>query len=316
MKQVKHITYAIRKFGELQSKYDFGMTIEESTGFCVRLEKDGRCHLVSGADLGLNSSASQRVSADKAFTDFFLNRDGIGTIRTTQLHGVSELEKLSLDFPVILKPNKSQSGNGVLLVRNREDAIEVFPYVQRFSQIVLAQEYIDKKEFRLVVFDGRMYFCYQRTPFAVQGDGRKSIADFLEEKNEELGEMHRIDSDDFRLIFNLKANNLALSSVPDRGRQVKLFINSNLKCGGSWRDVTGQVNPGYVDIANRCAKSVGLRIAGIDLFADSIEEFDPEYRIIEVNSRPGFEYIKGQRSMTDGFFEDVTQAIVSERLSR
>jgi cyanophycin synthetase len=301
---------------DLEHKYNFGLTVEESTGFCARIEKNGNYHFVIGADLGLNSSASQRISADKSFTDYFLKKDGINTIQTHLVKQEEELESINIPYPLILKPNDSQSGNGIILVRNKDEATSVFNYVKQFSNIVLAQEYIEKREFRLVVFDHNLYFAYERIPFIINGDGAKSISEFIDDKNRPLKDVQKIDKSDFRILFNLNNINIDINYIPKQGEKVVLFNNANLKCGGTWQDVTKLVNNKYIDIAIRCANSIGLRVAGIDLFANSIETYDDDYKIIEVNSRPGFEYIKENENMMKVFFDKLMNTIDAELLNK
>lgn len=311
---MNYMTYPIRKIQKFQEKYGYDLVVEESTGFCARMEKNGVYHFLSGSDLGINSSASQRTSADKYFTDFFLAKDGLNTIPTVKLDKKEDLKAIDFSYPLLLKPNMSQSGNGVLLVQTAEDALRAFDYVHSFSEIVLAQEYIRKREFRLVTLDGVVFFCYERLPFVIVGDGKRSISSYVDEKNASLAEQQKIDKSDFRISFNLGCQNLAVDSIPEAGQVVKIFVNANLKCGGSWEAVSGTLHPEYLAIAGRCARSLNLRVAGIDLFAGSMEEFDPNYRIIEVNSRPGFEYTKRDEELTEKFFLKVVEIIVKEYL--
>ncbi|MGC2237352.1 MAG: ATP-grasp domain-containing protein [Pyrinomonadaceae bacterium] len=302
-------TFAVEQFDKIAQEKGYNFDIESSTGFCGRFQVDGFNHLIIGADLGLNSSSSQRVSNDKFFTNFFLRKDNINVIESLCVVEISEIDLTDINYPVIVKPNLGLGGNGVLLVYNSEDLLHGFSIAKNFSNTILIQEYIEKPEFRIVIFNERVYVCYHRNHFVITGDGLSSIKLLIEARNETVKKRHQVSLSDEKLSFKLKQLGLTLEYVPQKNENLKLFDAANLKMGGTWADVTGKCHKKYFELADRCAKSLGLTIAGIDLFADSIEIFDEDYKIIEVNSNPGFEYFRSEEKILAKLFSDIEEYV-------
>ncbi len=305
------MTLPIKWFLESSINKGYAIQVEETTGYCARIKRGNGYHMLIGADLGLNSASSQRVSSDKAFTNYYLQSDGINTSSTKVITSLEESAVDKENLPFILKPNVGAGGEGVFLVDTEEELEEAFDHVKEISDIVLVQEIVDKPEYRLVVFDERCYFSYQRIHYEIVGDGIKSIQSMIDDRNINFISRRQIEIDDYRLKFFLQKNGLDVDYVPKMGEKLKLFQSANLKCGGVLDHLEGDIDERYIDIAIRCAKSVGLRIAGIDIFADSLEIYDEKYKVIEVNSRPGFEYLRGDEKMLLKLFSDVEAAIFS-----
>ncbi|MEO1129802.1 MAG: ATP-grasp domain-containing protein [Planctomycetota bacterium] len=66
---------------------------------------------------------------------------------------------------------------------------------------------------------------------------------------------------------------------------------ANLQQGGTWSDCTDDVHPDSARLARDLASSLGLVVAGIDLFARDIGVFDREHAVLEVNATPGLKAV-------------------------
>lgn len=148
-----------------------------STGWIMRLQKDGTTRFIFGLDLGLNNSSNKLLARDKAATSDILELEGIAHIphklflKPKSLasnpdgnwHTILKYYK-EYGEDVVCKPNFGSSGMGVerattqaeleqimqkLLVENR--AVAVSPYVEMTA------------EYRVTVLDGVAELVYKKT---------------------------------------------------------------------------------------------------------------------------------------------------------
>ena len=88
----------------------------------------------------------------------------------------------------------------------------------------------------------------------------------------------------------LDEKNYTLETIPPKGELVLLKPTANLSTGGTSTDVTDEVHPDNVIMAERIARIVGLDICGIDIMAKELRSPVAEIggAILEVNAAPGF----------------------------
>jgi cyanophycin synthetase len=81
-----------------------------------------------------------------------------------------------------------------------------------------------------------------------------------------------------------------LETVPAKGELVLLKPTANLSTGGTSTDVTDEVHPTNVFMAERISKIIGLDICGIDIMAADLRVPITENggAVLEVNAAPGF----------------------------
>ena len=81
-----------------------------------------------------------------------------------------------------------------------------------------------------------------------------------------------------------------LETVPAKEELVLLKPTANLSTGGTSTDVTDEVHPANIFMAERIAKIIGLDICGIDIMAPDLKTPVTENggAVLEVNAAPGF----------------------------
>ena len=162
------------------------------------------------------------------------------------------------------------------------------------DESVLAEEFIEGKEYRFLVIDGITRAALHRVPANVTGDGASSVGELIEFKNADprRGERYRSPLEKIRTGAEeelcLRAQGLDFDSVIGPGTTVYLRQNSNISTGGDSIDFTDLIHPGYGDIASASAAAVGAKICGVDMMiADTEAEPDERnYAIIELNFNP------------------------------
>jgi len=87
----------------------------------------------------------------------------------------------------------------------------------------------------------------------------------------------------------LSQQHLTGDSIPELNRKVRLRTNSNLSTGGTAADVTDDVHPRNVQLAELAAQILALDVAGIDIVCQNISRPLNEQggAVVEVNAAPG-----------------------------
>ncbi len=88
----------------------------------------------------------------------------------------------------------------------------------------------------------------------------------------------------------LEDKSYELATVPPKGELVMLKPTANLSTGGTSNDVTDEVHPSNIFMAERISKIIGLDICGIDIMAPNLKVPINENggAVLEVNAAPGF----------------------------
>ena len=203
----------------------------------------------------------------------------------------------ALGFPVAVKPCHGNQGKAVSLnLTNLQQVSAAFRIAQHYDNQVLVEEYVQGRQYRLLVIGNRLAAAAERFPAAVRGDGAHTVRELVDLANQDprRGEGHarpltRL-SIDPAAIMVLARQGYAPDSIPPRGVRVLLRDNANLSTGGEAEDVTALVHPENAYLAVQAARLLDLDVAGIDLVTPDIAAPARKTggRIIEVNAAPGF----------------------------
>ena len=247
----------------------------------------------------LTSHAGVEVAGNKNRTKAMLNDAGVPVPRGTTVYSEAGLRDAidELGFPIVTKPLDGNHGKGATIrIMNWKDAAEGLVAAQAYSRAVIVEQFIEGYDFRLLVVNGKLIAAAKRTPAAVTGNGKSSIQQLIDEVNKDprrgIGHEKVLTSIkiDKPTLDILKARKMTLKSVLPAGEEIYLKSTANISTGGTATDVTDQMHPYNVLLAERVAGIVGLDICGIDLMATDIAVPLNESRgaVIEVNAAPGF----------------------------
>jgi cyanophycin synthetase len=259
------------------------------------------------------------LTSDKDRTKRLLDRYLIPVPRGGVAHTVEEALEIAaeLRFPVLLKPLDANDGRGISGRLDTEDDMRAaWPVALAEHPTVVVERFVDGRDHRVVVVDGRVVAVAERVPAHVVGDGRRTLRALAEEENrnpardasrpthtrmplplDELTERH------------LARGGLTLDSVPAAGETVHLRATANISTGGTSVDRTDEIHPRNATLCELAAAVVGLDIAGLDVLTPDISvPFDENgAAIIEVNASPG---IRMHTDPDEGTPRDVPGAIL------
>jgi len=201
-----------------------------------------------------------------------------------------------IGYPVLLKPLDANHGRGISGRLSDEDGVErAWPIVREYGPRVVVERFIEGRDHRVLVVNGRVAAVAERIPAHVVGDGTHTVKELIDEANRDplRGRGHtkvltQLPLDDLTIEF-LATTGFSLDSVPPRGERVMLRATANLSTGGTSVDRTDQIHPDNVTACQMAAGIVGLDIAGIDVLTRDISVPFRENGavIVEVNASPG-----------------------------
>ena len=271
---------------------------------------DGRRVYFRNTHFDLNGQGAAEMAHDKDYAAYFLRQLGYPVpegrafysdgwaraVGSEQTIGAACAYAVTLGFPVIVKPNRESQGAWVARAHNRRELVRALQAVFRNARdrVALVQRPVAGDDYRLVVLDGDVVVAYRRSPLAVLGDGRSTVAALLERRQAEMhaqGRQTTVNTDDYRVGMALRRARRTLASVLAEGEALALLPNANLTTGGDAEDVTDVLHPGYRELAARVARDMALRHCGIDIITpDSVAAAPGEYTILAVNAAPGLDH--------------------------
>ncbi|RYY85410.1 MAG: cyanophycin synthetase [Chitinophagaceae bacterium] len=245
------------------------------------------------------SSIAVDLAGDKEDTKNILEAAEVPVPRGVIIRNEEELQEAidNIGYPMVLKPIDGNHGKGATTnITSWDGALKALADAQKYGRSVICEKFITGYDFRLLVINYKFICAARRTPAAVTGDGKSSIQQLIDEVNKDprRGYGHEkvltqitIDNATWKMLND---KGYTLETVPAAGEEVWLKPTANLSTGGTSTDVTEEVHPANIFMAERIARIIGLDICGIDIMAENLSDPLNESggAVLEVNAAPGF----------------------------
>ncbi|CAN5162016.1 cyanophycin synthetase [soil metagenome] len=248
---------------------------------------------------GTTSSIGVDIAGDKEETKNLLSAAHIPVPKGIIVYS-DDTEKdiiRQVGFPMVIKPVDGNHGKGATTnITTEEQVVTALEAARYYSRHVICEQFISGYDFRLLVINYKFICAALRTPASVTGDGEHTIQWLIDEENKDKrrGYGHenvltQIKPDQFT-EKTLRDKGYALETIPGKGELVILKPTANLSTGGTSKDVTDEVHPENIFLAERIAKTIGLDICGIDIMASDLKTslYENGGAVLEVNAAPGF----------------------------
>lgn len=248
---------------------------------------------------GTTSSIGVDIAGDKEETKNLLSAAHIPVPKGIIVYS-DDTEKdiiRQVSFPMVIKPVDGNHGKGATTnITTEEQVVIALEAARYYSRHVICEQFISGYDFRLLVINYKFICAALRTPASVIGDGEHTIQWLIDEENKDKrrGYGHekvltQIKPDQFT-EKTLRDKGYALETIPGKGELVILKPTANLSTGGTSKDVTDEVHPENIFLAERIAKTIGLDICGIDIMASDLKTslYENGGAVLEVNAAPGF----------------------------
>ncbi|QXE25048.1 cyanophycin synthetase [Richelia sinica FACHB-800] len=240
------------------------------------------------------------LACDKEATKRILAANGVPVPKGTVINFLDDLEEAIEyvgGYPIVIKPLDGNHGRGITIdIRSWEEAEAAYEAAREVSRSIIVERYYVGRDHRVLVVDGKVVAVAERVPANVVGNGRSTIAELVEETNQDpnRGDGHdnfltkiELDRTSYQL---LERQGYTLNSVLPKGTTCYLRATANLSTGGIAVDRTDEIHPENVWLAQRVVKIIGLDIAGLDVVTTDISRplRENDGVVVEVNAAPGF----------------------------
>ena len=228
---------------------------------------------------GRDSLTGTLLARNKSFTNQLIASLGFPGTRfglASDFATAAEIAR-AIGYPVVVKP--IDGGKGLGVTADIRDEAELHTAVQAgltaFSPTVLVEKHVIGDDHRIAVIGGRFAWAYQRRP--AQIIGAMVAAGFLQPLVV-----------DAEMLELLRRAGFGLDAVPPAGQRIGLRTVANISAGGTLEEITTDVHPDNIAMAEALARSFGLDAMGIDFITPDISRSWREIAcaVIEVNGTP------------------------------
>ena len=240
------------------------------------------------------------LACDKEGTKQILRDAGVPVPNGTVINYLDELEGAIEEvggYPIVIKPLDGNHGRGITIdIKGWDEAQKAYEVAREISRGVIVERFYRGSDHRVLVINGKMVAVAQRVPAHVVGNGKSTVQELIDETNRDpnRGEGHdnvltKITVDRNSLTL-LQRQGYTLDTVLPEEEVCYLRATANLSTGGIAVDLTDDIHPENVWLAQRVSKIIGLDIIGLDIVTPDITKplRDVDGVIVEVNAAPGF----------------------------
>lgn len=264
----------------------------------MKLIVNGKPTFIKGTSFPVNSQPSCIIANNKFLTKKVLIKANVLVPKSYLVKTpkrTREIIKEKKMFPCVIKPTKGSHGNKVYVnIESLEELEFVISNVfdNKKQKDVLVEEYIEGKDYRVLVVGDKASAVMERIPAHVVGDGKSSIRKLIVKFNNNplVGEKYekpmckiKINGEVKRI---LKKRNLKFSHILNKNEQLFVRQNSNISTGGIGKDATNDAPDIVKETAIKAAKAIGIEITGVDIIYNHLNK---KAYVIELNDQPGID---------------------------
>lgn len=276
-----------------------GVEVLDRTDNFIALKQGSHVEYVKQATkTSKDSYMTMLIMENKTVTKKVLERNSICVPKGIEVFKGQNLELAARKYEgqaIVVKPKSTNFGTGVSIFpqgASKEDIIKALEIGFNHDDTVLIEEFAKGKEYRFLVIGDEVAGVLHRVPANVIGDGKKTIRELVEIKNQDSlrgkgykTPLEKINLDASSELF-LKQSGLDFDSVPSCNEIVYLRENSNISTGGDSIDYTDEMPQRFKDIAVASAKAAGAKFCGVDMMLEDYTNAEGDYAIIEINFNP------------------------------
>ena len=251
----------------------------------------------------LNNAPAASVARDKVFAyqvlenakirvpeyDYYFLHDAYRAVRGDGRERQNIAEGAArIGFPLFVKPLDGSRGNLAEIVDNQQELSLQIDRIAAVHHGLILQKVLTGPEYRLFMIDQEAVFLYRRKPPFFEGDGIRSVGDFLaEENNHRVAQgLTPITLESPYLQKALADHNLTIDSPLSTGTHFRYLATANISAGGEISDFVDAVPDRLAAWGHEVLRALSLRVGAVDFFAPNGLEETNNLELIEVNSNP------------------------------
>lgn len=259
----------------------------------------GKMGRIIEATIGNKTSCiSADISCDKLLTKELLTTQNIPVAKGNKVFNIINLlkEADNIGYPVVLKPQYGNKGQGVILnIQDEKELLASYETLKKKYNNIIIEKYMKGNDYRVCLVDYKVVAVSLRVAPFVIGNGKDDLSKLIKKANENplRGEDHekpltkiKIDPE---LISCITNKGLTLNYIPREGEKIILRDNANISTGGIAIDCTDEICDENIEYCINSAKTLGLDICGVDICTKNISKplSEDEGIVMEVNAAPG-----------------------------
>ncbi len=228
---------------------------------------------------------------DKGVLKKKLLKAGISTPKGGRVTNFKDTLKIFEEIrkPVIVKPVVGSRGrHTTTFIYTIDDLKYGFFVAKELCYFVVVEEHLLGSVYRGTYVGGEIVGILRGDPPRITGDGKKNIAELIEEKNKNKHEKVKDVLIDKKTEAFLKRQNLNLDSVLPQGKTIDLSEKIGLSYGGNAVEMINKTHPKILEELKRAGDLLGAPIVGFDFIVDdpTTDPTGKHWGIIEANSLP------------------------------
>ena len=268
------------------------------TGISYTVSDGENIHTFKGSRGSETKREAINVCVNKAHTLQLLRESNIPVPEGQDFKSGTSMKTLldysnELGYPLVLKPGTEGRGGGFGVVTNIQSEEEMEAYIKRLKRIapnsrILIERFFVGEDYRINVFNGKVIGAFHRKALSVLGDGRHSLVELLELKNEERRTSPFLRNSnitmDKAMREYMKERDFTPDYIPQEGEEVTLRRNGEFFGQRDAINVIDTLPEKMLRIAEEATLAIpGLSIGGVDML---INLDSNECVINEINSLP------------------------------
>lgn len=264
--------------------------VEDADSGLFKLSLGGRTINCRESLSDLTSAVALSRCDDKALTHRLLRAKGLHVPAQKLFIGESSaLEFLEQYKRIVVKPAQGEQGRGVFVdLSTPDEVLDAIQEAKKLCDSVLMEEFVTGQDLRIIVIGGDVVAAAIRRPATIIGDGEHTIIELIDKQSRRRAAATRGES---RIPFDAETERCVeragyqLLDILPQGETLEVRRTANLHTGGTIHDVTADLHDGLAIAARESAEVVHMPVVGLDMIVKAPDK--PEYRIIELNERPG-----------------------------
>lgn len=285
------------KFDKTQAAFHLGIPSILETGSRLFIGHGEYSKLIATGYLSNTSVLGKNIAADKDRSSSFMTKQKLPApmqiYANTSSSAVSAANKIG--YPVVVKPRSGNKGRAVSVnLKNDSEVIQAydFSYKEMESSSVVVEKFLEGDDHRILVIDYKVVGVVKRLPAHVIGDGVHTVEELIDivnisQRRDGLKLLPiKIDYEVLRLLTK---QNFTPDSIVPKNKYVVLRGASNVSLGGTTIDLTDEIHPDNIAMAEESAKTLMLNVAGVDFVTTDISKSykDGYGGVVEINAGPG-----------------------------
>jgi len=243
-----------------------------------------------------NNATAATLATDKYFANVILERAGVATLggQTFFLHarhraargdGHERADALDhfrkLGGAAFVKPLTGSRGDLAQSIHDEATLENYLDEAARYYDAVLMQRIFAGDEYRIFLLDDEVVYAASKREPVVIGDGVRTLGELLADHDAAL---------------RARGVSSAVAAGPNdmvlpKGERRTIPGRMNLSAGGAMALQPPRDEAAAYWLARRAARSLGLRVAAVDLFTE-LRGDSEAMRVIEVNANPSIRFLE------------------------